>query len=139
MSRVSAGCLSTTSIIDVLAIILGAIYSGVACQSSHVSFDLGKWLLYGGIGNLAGSFVLGVLAANKQVDLFVKLAVAKILFIFAWFIVGVVIITTVTAACKDDNYTIYVMSIVYLVFLALVAIGTNIVIVKENKSSTVSV
>ncbi len=134
--RISGGA----SIVDILAIILGAVYSGSSCVSPNVSFDLGKWLLYGGIGSLAASILMLFFGANAKINCFITAAILKICFMIAWFIVGVCLMLTVVMmdVCKQQNYTVYVMSIIYLVYLALSFFGTPIVIVRERENATVN-
>ena len=82
MSRTSVS-VAAFGVVDLLAIIFGAVFSGTACQSPLISFDLAKWLLYGGVASAAASFAIFLLLVNQQSDLFVKLAIAKIFFMAA--------------------------------------------------------
>jgi len=127
-----------SAIIDIIAIIIGAVYSGTFCVYPTISFDLGKWLLYGGIGNLVACFLLGFVAVLSFSDS-IKIALAKILFCIAWFIVGVMIISQVSPDCAKFNYTVYVMAIIYLVFLALWSLTSKFVIKNGGNSSKITV
>ncbi len=120
---------------EILAIMIGAVYSGSSCISPDIPFNLGTWLFCGGIGCIAASMLTIFCELNENIGWLVTVAILKICFMIAWFIIGVNLMLTIVTidVCNKQNCAIYVMSIIYLVYLAVSFFGIPIVIMRERE------
>lgn len=118
---------------NIAAIVVATQHADDPCQSpdkSHVS--LHGWLLVSGIVGLCVSVLTttafcGYLVFDWESCLvpYVGIIMLNFGFVFAWFILGIVIIARSNASCVDDSTPLGVMSVIMLVIQGLGICGVK--------------